>query len=72
MGKPIVDPVLIADLLQRLPMMDDKEKLEVLGIIEEVERRQHSQKCRDDLIEFCKHIDPEYIVAATTGSWLIC
>ena len=64
MGKPIVDPVLIADLLQRLPMMDDKEKLEVLGIIEEVERRQHSQKCRDDLIEFCKHIDPEYIVAA--------
>lgn len=64
MANAIIDPTVVADLLKRLPTMDDREKLEVLGIIEELEKRQHAEKCRDDLIEFCKHIDPEYLVAA--------
>lgn len=53
----------IKDLLDSLPSMSDTEKESVLQIIEEVERRQHADKCRNDLIEFCKHVDPDYVVA---------
>lgn len=39
------------------------EQTQILAIVEELERRNHAKRCELDLIEFCKHIDPQYIVA---------
>lgn len=41
-----------------------EEQVQILAISEELERRQQSKRCQNDLIEFCKHIDPTYLVAA--------
>lgn len=41
-----------------------EEQVQILAISEELERRAQSKRCQNDLIEFCKHIDPTYIVAA--------
>jgi predicted phage terminase large subunit-like protein len=38
----------------------DAEELEV--ILDEIEKRQSAERCRNDLIEFCKRIQPDYKV----------
>ena len=39
-----------------------EEQVQILAISEELERRQQSKRCQNDLIEFCKHIQPDYKV----------
>jgi predicted phage terminase large subunit-like protein len=41
-----------------------QEQAQILAITEELERRNHAKRCQLDLLEFCKHIDPSYIVGA--------
>lgn len=41
-----------------------EEQKQILVVAEEFERRMHAKRCRDDLLAFCQHMDPEYIVAA--------
>jgi predicted phage terminase large subunit-like protein len=49
-------------LQANLGNLSDEELAEVLVSLEELENRERTQKCRDDLIEFCKFMDPEYKV----------
>ena len=49
-------------LQENLDQLGETELVEVLSALEELEQREHVQTCRDDLIEFCKHMDPSYIV----------
>ena len=39
------------------------EQEQLMAVVEELERRKHAKECRDDLLAFCKHMDPTYIVA---------
>ena len=54
----------IKHLHDNLSKFSTQEQTQILSIIDELERRTHAKRCQDDLIEFCKHIDPTYIVAA--------
>jgi predicted phage terminase large subunit-like protein len=49
-------------LYNNLHTLTPQEQEEILRIAEELERRRTAQKCRDDLIEFCKAIQPDYKV----------
>ena len=60
----LIDPAVANQLLQLLPTLSDAEKLNLDGIITELERRHYADRCRNDLLAFCQHIDPTYIVAA--------
>ena len=40
-----------------------EDQAQIAVIIDELERRKHSRICQDSLIEFCKHMDPTYVVA---------
>lgn len=51
--------VLAANLSKFTPA----EQEQIASIIDELDRRRHAKKCRDDLLEFCKHMDPSYVVA---------
>lgn len=64
MNEALLDPAVAAELIQLLPSMTDEEKANVLDIIAEIEKRQMAERCRNDLLEFCKYIDPSYVVAA--------
>jgi predicted phage terminase large subunit-like protein len=52
----------IRHLYNNLGSLSRDEQEEVLRIAEELERRRTAQKCRDDLISFCKHMQPDYKV----------
>lgn len=41
-----------------------EEQRQILLVTEEFERRAFAKQCRDDLLAFCQHMDPEYVVAA--------
>ena len=41
-----------------------EEQAQIAVILDELERRKHAKLCQSDLIEFCKYMDPTYIVAA--------
>jgi predicted phage terminase large subunit-like protein len=49
-------------LIQNLEQFDDAEKQEILQIAETLEARRLAQRCRDDLIEFCKYMQADYKV----------
>lgn len=49
-------------LLQRLDEFSPDEQAEILQIAETLEKRVHAQACHMDLIEFCKHMQPDYKV----------
>jgi len=49
-------------LQANLDKFNPDELAEVLTSLEELERREYTQRCHDDLIEFCKHMDPKYKV----------
>ena len=54
----------IKTLYDNLNSFSLPEQTQILAVVEELERRNHAKACELDLIEFCKHIDPQYIVAA--------
>jgi predicted phage terminase large subunit-like protein len=52
----------IDEMLKRLDEFSTEEQEEILKIADTLEQRRVAQQCRDDLIEFCKHMDPNYKV----------
>lgn len=40
-----------------------EEQTQIAAIVEELERRKHAKLCQNDLITFCKHMDPTYVDA---------
>jgi len=46
-----------------LPTMSPADQAATLEILEELERRQFAQSCRDDLIAFCMYMDPDFLCA---------
>lgn len=59
----ILDKTTAEALINALPTMSQAEQLATLEILEELEKRAHAQKCRDDLIAFCMYMDPEFLCA---------
>ena len=51
-------------LYDNLGSFSPAEQAQILSIASELERRNYAKKCQDDLIAFCKHIDPQYVVGA--------
>lgn len=51
-------------LYENLGSFSPAEQAQILAITSELERRNYAKKCQDDLIAFCKHVDPSYIVGA--------
>ena len=49
-----------------LHLLKAEELTEVLAALEELERRKQAQTCHDDLIEFCKAMDPNFKVGRHT------
>jgi predicted phage terminase large subunit-like protein len=52
----------IKTLLDNVGNMSEHELVEVLSTLEELEARKIAKARRDDLIEFCRHMDPSYKV----------
>lgn len=50
-------------LVDNIGAFSPEEQAQIAVVIEELERRRQAKACQDDLIEFCKYIDPTYIVA---------
>ncbi len=53
----------LSALLNNLSALSVEEQAQVAVILEELEARKRAKECRDDLIAFCKRIDPSYLVA---------
>jgi len=49
-------------MLQRLDEFSPEEQREIEQLADVLEQRKLAQTCRDDLIAFCKHMDPNYKV----------
>ena len=49
-------------LLEHLDDYSPEEQQEILRIADVLESRAHAKACQDDLIEFCKHMQPDYKV----------
>ena len=49
-------------LLERLDEFSPTEQSEILKIAEVLEKRNYAAKCQLDLIEFCRHMQPDYKV----------
>ena len=49
-------------LMSNLDELDELEQQEVLEIADTLVQRKQAQACRDDLIEFCKHMQADYKV----------
>ncbi len=49
-------------LLKSIDVLDEQELLEIEKMLEELDRRAALQAARDDLIAFCKRMDPNYKV----------
>jgi predicted phage terminase large subunit-like protein len=58
----MLDPEEIKALQSNLDKLGDAELMEVLEALEELEKREAAKHCRDDLIAFCQHMDPNYKV----------
>lgn len=57
-----LSPEEIEALVDNIDQFSPEEQAEILKIVEVLEKRQAAQRCRDDLIEFCKAMDPNYKV----------
>ena len=55
-------PEEIQQLLDNIDHFSPEEQAEILKIASVLEDRQQAQRCQDDLIEFCKHMQPDYKV----------
>ena len=49
-------------LLTNVDQLSEAELVELNDLVSELERRKYVQSCRDDLIEFCKHMQKDYKV----------
>ena len=54
----------IQTLMANIGKLTLAEQQQLMTVVEELERRKHAKECRDDLLTFCKYMDPTYIVAA--------
>jgi len=52
----------VQQMLDNLDAFSPEEQAEILKITDILEKRQHANACIDDLIEFCKHMQPDYLV----------
>jgi predicted phage terminase large subunit-like protein len=50
--------------LANINKLTTTEQERLLAVLEELERRKYAKRCQDDLLTFCQHMDPTYIVAA--------
>lgn len=57
-------PEKIAALKAAVPSMPTHEKLKVLDLLDEWEKREHAKKCRNSLLTFVKSINPDYKIGA--------
>lgn len=53
----------IQTLMANIGKLTPAEQEQLMAVVEELERRKHAKACRDDLLTFCRHMDPTYIVA---------
>ena len=53
----------IQTLMANIGKLTPAEQEQLMSVVEELERRKHAKACRDDLLAFCQHMDPTYIVA---------
>ena len=51
-------------LSQNLHVLDSQEQAALMKLVDELEDRLHVERCRDDLLTFVKHINPNYMVGA--------
>ncbi len=49
--------------LANVNKLTPSEQERLLAVLEELERRKHAKRCQDDLLTFCQHMDPTYIIA---------
>ena len=49
-------------LLDNLDQFDDLDAQETELVVDELQKRRDARACRDDLIEFCKKMQPDYKV----------
>lgn len=57
-------PAQLFAIREALPSMPAQEKLRVLDLLEEMEKRNDARKAREDLLTFIKRINPSYKVGA--------
>lgn len=53
----------IEALAANISHFSPEEQAQIAVIIDELDRRKQARQCQDDLLEFCKYMDPTYIVA---------
>ena len=53
----------LALLVTNISQFTPEEQTQIADVIDELERRKHAKLCQNSLIEFCKHMDPTYVVA---------
>jgi len=58
-----MDKMELEALAANISQFSPEEQAQIVTIIEELERRNNAKLCQTSLIEFCKHMDPTYIVA---------
>jgi len=49
-------------MLKNLNQYTEAEIEEINRLVDELQRREYVQRCKDDLIEFCKHMQSDYLV----------
>lgn len=59
-----VTPEQLSKLVDNLSSFTEVEQQQIAAVIDELERRARVKSCQNSLIEFCKHMDSSYIVAA--------
>ena len=52
----------VQQMLDNLDAFSDEEVIEINRIVDELEARKTNEAAYDDLIEFCKRMQPDYIV----------
>ena len=70
MNEAVITPtdfteVEIQTMLDNLDQYTDDEVVEIHKIVAEIDSRNSKQVIYDDLIEFCKHMQPDYKVGKT-------
>jgi predicted phage terminase large subunit-like protein len=53
----------IEALAANISQFSPEEQQHIAVIIDELDRRKQARLCQDNLLEFCKHMDPTYVVA---------
>lgn len=59
-----VTPEQLSKLVDNLSSFTEVEQQQIAAVIDELERRARVKSCQNSLIEFCKHMDSSYLVAA--------